>query len=453
MTTKLREIGIQASHLRGKRVANARSATQPRIVSCTGRCIHPTLQDQKKRMAIFTLQNVQAPAPAAARGARLPLAAAVAVATLALAGCATWETNNSSDASALQSAEDVAIVGEATPELDVPRTAALERNPEDIVLRADAPGTYTVQQHDTLWDIASAFLEDAYTWPEIWNLNPQIADPHLIFPGDKIGLVMVDGKPVLSINRGKRGNTVLQPRVRETAIKQSVPVVAADVLRNFDAKPRVVSKQTLDAAPYVLANTEGRVISAAPDSIYVRGITTQSKPIWNVLRPNKPLVDPDTNEILGFEALHTGEAHVQAYGDPSTLTLVKTGREVLRGDRLTPYEGDTNYRDLRPIMVSGDIKGKIISLVDALSKAGQYQIIVFNKGSEDGLQPGSMVELLGKPTSVIDDTLDPENPETVELPQDRKGVAIVFQSFDWVSYAMILEAQRPIDIYDGFKGF
>jgi len=118
-----------------------------------------------------------------------------------------------------------------------------------------------------------------------------------------------------------------------------------------------------------------------------------------------------------------------------------------------PRNGDTTYRDLRPLMVNGDVRGKIISLVDALSKAGQYQIIVFNKGAQDGLQAGSMVELTSPNRTILDDTLDPENPELVTLPDQRKGVAIVFQAFDWVSYAMILEAQMPVDLYDEFKGF
>ncbi|MEM6987226.1 MAG: LysM domain-containing protein, partial [Pseudomonadota bacterium] len=331
--------------------------------------------------------------------------------------------------------------------------AALERNPDEVVLRDDAPDTYTVKQHDTLWDIAAHFLEDAYTWPEIWHQNPQIADPHLIFPGDKIGLTMVDGKPVLSISRGKRGKTVLQPRVREVALEQAVPVIAADVLRNFDAKPRVVSKQMLDTAPYVLANTEGRVLSAAPDSVYVRGITTTDQKVFHVIRPNKPLIDPDSNEILGYEALLTGEARVEDFGDPSTLQLVKTGREVLRGDRLAKYEGEPAYRDLRPVLVKSGMQGKIISLVDALSKAGQYQIIVFNRGAQDGIEAGSMVELVGRSRTLLDKTLNPKVPEAVNLPKPRKGVAIVFQSFDWVSYAMILEAKMPIDLYDEFTSF
>jgi len=352
----------------------------------------------------------------------------------------------------LPSAEDIAIVTAPAPESDLPRTAALKRR-DVITLRDDAPLSYTVKQHDTLWDIAAHFLEDAYTWPEIWHQNPDIADPHLIFPGDQISLVMVDGKPVLSINRGKRGNDVLQPRVRETALEQAVPVVAADVLRNFDAKPQVVTQETINAAPYVLDNAEGRLISGTGHSLYVRGITSQQKKSYNVVRPNKPLIDPDTNEILGFEALHTGEAYVEEFGDPSTVTLVKTSREVLRGDRLMPRNGDTTYRDLRPLMVNGDVRGKIISLVDALSKAGQYQIIVFNKGAQDGLQAGSMVELTSPNRTILDDTLDPENPELVTLPDQRKGVAIVFQAFDWVSYAMILEAQMPVDLYDEFKGF
>ncbi|MEM9602398.1 MAG: LysM peptidoglycan-binding domain-containing protein [Pseudomonadota bacterium] len=401
-------------------------------------------------MATFTHPQVSA----TRRRLRLTLAAASIAAVFSLSGCALWETAPADEPIAeLPSAEDIAIVVAPTTESDVPRTAALKRNPDEVVLREDAPDTYTVQKHDTLWDIAAHFLEDAYTWPEIWHQNPQIADPHLIFPGDKIGLRMVDGKPVLSIHRGKRGKTILQPRVREAELEQAVPVIAADVLKNFDAKPRVVSKQTLDAAPYVLANTQGRVISAAPDSIYVRGITDESESIYHVLRPNKPLIDPDTNEILGYEALHTGEAQVQYFGDPSTLQLIKTGREVLRGDRLTKYEGDATYRDLKPILVKGNMRGTIISLVDALSKAGQYQVVVFNRGAQDGLQAGSMVELMGRERKMLDKTLNPRTPDRVTLPSQRKGVAIVFQSFDWVSYAMILEAQMPIDLYDSFQGF
>ncbi len=402
-------------------------------------------------MATFTQQQRHTPAKARFSGNRITLSAAIAA--LALSGCASLDLPGNDDLADLPNAEDIAIVASPSPESDIPPTAALKRNPDRVTLRSDAPAAYVVQQHDTLWDIAAYFLEDAYTWPEIWHQNPGIVDPHLIFPGDEIALELIDGKPVLSINRGKRGNDVLQPRVRESELKQSVPVVAADVLRNFDAKPQVISNETLNAAPYVLDNEDGRLISATGDKLYVRGITSLDQKAFHVLRPNKPLIDPDTNEILGFEALHAGEAYVYEHGDPATITLTKTSREVLRGDRLMPRYGEKTYRDLRPVMVSGAMTGKIISLVDALSKAGQYQIIVFNKGANDGLQAGSMVELTARNRTVLDDTINPDEPELVTLPDQRKGVAIVFETFDWVSYAMILEAQRPVDLYDDFKGF
>lgn len=403
-------------------------------------------------MAIFNQQAALFNGPAQS-GHRLQLAAALAVVSLSLGGCATKGADQPIGEPDFQGIEDIAIVTGQETERASRRTAALERGPSEIVLRDNAPESYIVQQRDTLWDIAAHFLEDPYTWPEIWHQNQQIQDPHLIFPGDEIRLIMVDGKPVLSINRGDQGTTILQPRVREVALEQAAPVIAADLLRNFDAQPRVVTKRMLNSAPYVLANTEGRVISAAPDSIYVRGITSQEDSMFNIVRPNKPLIDPDTNELLGYEALNTGVARVDQFGDPSTLRLVKTSREVLRGDRLAQYEGEPTYRDLKPVLLKNDLQGKVISFVNALSKAGQYQIIVFNRGAEDGLQVGTMVELMGREQQIFDKEIDPKDPELVTLPSQRKGVAIVVQAFDWVSYAMILEATSPIDLYDGFTGF
>lgn len=403
-------------------------------------------------MAIFNQQAALFNGPAQS-GHRLQLAAALAVVSLSLGGCATQGLDQPVGEPDFRGVEDIAIVTGQATERTSRRTAALERGPSEIVLRDNAPESYIVQQRDTLWDIAAHFLEDPYTWPEIWHQNQQIQDPHLIFPGDEIRLIMVDGKPVLSINRGDQGTTVLQPRVREVALEQAAPVIAADLLRNFDAQPRVVTMRMLNSAPYVLANTEGRVISAAPDSIYVRGITSQEDSMFNIVRPNKPLIDPDTNELLGYEALNTGVARVDQFGDPSTLRLVKTSREVLRGDRLAQYEGEPTYRDLKPVLLKNDLQGKVISFVNALSKAGQYQIIVFNRGAEDGLQVGTMVELMGREQQIFDKEIDPKDPELVTLPSQRKGVAIVVQAFDWVSYAMILEATSPIDLYDGFTGF
>ncbi|MGB0867344.1 MAG: LysM peptidoglycan-binding domain-containing protein, partial [Granulosicoccaceae bacterium] len=214
-------------------------------------------------------------------------------------------------------------------------------NHSAVQVRADHPTEYVVVKGDTLWDISGKFLHDPFQWPSIWKQNPQIKNPHLIYPGDVIRLSVVDGRAVIDVLRpdGKggyssiaggqvgaaprmrNGREVLSPKVHEEELVRSVSNQAADAIRDFTKSPHVVTAEEMENAAYVLGTTDNRLASANGDNIYARGFSGKPQETYSVFRPSKPLIDPDTGEVLGFEAKRVADAELVRGGDPATLRL------------------------------------------------------------------------------------------------------------------------------------
>ena len=340
-----------------------------------------------------------------------------------------------------------------------------------IQVRADRPHEYVVVKGDTLWDISGKFLHDPFQWPSIWEQNPQIKNPHLIYPGDIIRLSVVDGRAVIDVLRpdgkggyssvagGKvspvrmrNGREVLSPKVREEELIRSVTNQAADAIRAFTKSPHVVTTDELENAAYVLGATDQRLASANGDDIYARGFANKPQETYSVFRPSEPLTDPDTGEILGYEAKRVADAELVRGGDPATLRLFNSTQETLKGDRLVTKH-ELRMDNLVPVAVDLSLQAKVISLYDALARAAQHQVIVLNKGRSTGLESGAVLEIVSGSTAVFDERGNNGKGEYVELPEYVKGNAIVFRTFDRVSYAMILEASHTIEIGDTLRGF
>ncbi len=315
-----------------------------------------------------------------------------------------------------------------------------------IELQASAPETYVVKKGDTLWDIAKKFLQKPWYWPEIWQVNPAIKNPHLIYPGDVISLYYVNGQPRLGINRSQNGSTYkLSPSIRTEKLDERDIGIPISAVRPFLIRPEVVSEEELKQAAHILDSREARLIYGNHDQVYVHGLQhPRVGERYSVFRPGKALLDPTTGEPLGFEAMHVSDAQVVRTGRLDTVELQGTVKEVLRGDRLLPLASEMDGLYFVPHAPKQGTQGTVISIVDALSQVAQYQIAVINVGRRNGVHPGHVFEVY-EAGRVVSDPYDSKQPGTeLQLPEEQVGLLMVFRSFEKLSYGLIMESSFPI---------
>lgn len=318
-----------------------------------------------------------------------------------------------------------------------------------LELNPNHPDRYIVQKGDTLWDISGKFLKHPWQWPDIWHANPQVENPHLIYPGDELTLVWRDGQPVLELARGLPEYR-MSPQVRDITPAAAIPAISLSLIGPFLNKPHVVGEEILAQAPYVVATANQRVIAGAGDAIYARGTDAHDSEIFSVFSAGEVYTDPETGEVLGYQAVYAGEAALTRAGDPSTLRLIKTSREVMVGDRLLVTEEDGFDLTFFPRRPERDIDARIISVVDGVSQIGQYQIIVVNRGEREGFETGHVFSIY-KRGETLRDTVAQEQNAMVTLPENYAGTAMVFRVFDKVSYAIVMKATTAINIHDTLR--
>ena len=389
----------------------------------------------------------------------------VGLALVLLAACAgpTPSPDESSEAqTASQSGDEPSASTENAASSDDAGDDERERVSRDDV-RAQHPVRYTVKRGDTLWGIAEMFLKDPWVWPEIWSVNPQIENPHKIYPGDVITLTYSGDSPRLVVQRprGQRTSDTttksdgsryekLEPQVRERPLAEAIPAIPSDAIRQFLNRPRVVTKEQLDNAPYIVGDYEGRLISAAGSDVFARGFADGRPDAnrYNVYRPGEALRDPDTNEILGYEAIFAGKAAVRQLGDPVRLRLTESSREILRGDRLMSADRQVTRGAYIPRIPEQEVNARIIKLFDAISRVASDQIVALNYGAEEGAQQADVLRIMQSGGTVRDPYASDTGSESVELPPQQVGTLMVFRVFDRVSYALILEATQAIKLHD-----
>ena len=348
---------------------------------------------------------------------------------------------------------------------------------EAVVYEPEYPEIYIVQDGDTLWDISSVFLRDPWHWPEIWFKNPQIENPHLIFPGDQLAIIYIGGtKMVQIVRRGEDGQLTtttgttgttgtsgtrpaidgttgikivkLSPRIRSEGIDSSIPSIPIDKIQHLLSRPRLFSKEELDGAAYVLSSVDTHLINSTNDKLYVRKLNTSTgNGRYQIFRPSIPLYDPVTDELLGYQALYAGEAKLILGGDPATVLVTNSEREILRNDKIMPIDTINFERDFFPKPPATKVRGYLITLLDAISMVGQYQTIAINLGARDGLGPGTILKIrrIGE---VIPDKAE-DNPRfTIKLPDLDVGMAMIIRSSEKLSYALVMSADQPIHIND-----
>ena len=331
-------------------------------------------------------------------------------------------------------------------------TVGTNLSADTVKLAPDHPDEYVVAKGDTLWDISSRFLQDPWLWPELWQINPAIKNPHLIYPGDIIRLEYIEGKPVLTVERGEETSGLptvkLSPGARYSSLESAIPTIPLDAIRQFLLYPRIVSDEELANSPYIVATTEGHVISGAGDKVYARGLDEESDDhTYAVVRRGQVYRDPvDPKHILGYEAIAVAIADVTATGDPSTLMITRSNREVMKGDRLLPPLEEQFDQYFTPRAPESGVNGQIISVLDGVSRIGRLQTVVVDRGKKDGLETGHVLAVY-RTGDTVRDTVG-NGKDMVKLPNERAGTLMIVRLFDNISYALVMEATRDLRILD-----
>lgn len=391
---------------------------------------------------------------------------------------------------ALASLVPVCVLADNAPGSADPATASSEQHVTQADLQAGAPTDYTVVKGDTLWGISSRFLKDPWKWPQIWQMNrEEIKDPHWIYPGDIVHLDRNGVYPQLSLQAGGGGpaaaaaNVVkVEPRVRIESLRTAVPSIPGSAIGPFLTQPLVVEEDGLDSAPRIVATQEGRVAVSAGETAYADRIGTDAGVNWQVFRPGVALHDPETNEVLGYEAKYLGDARVRRFGNPTTLQIIRSAEEISPGDRLVPAR-ESSFPNYVPHAPDKMIEGAIMSVEGGVAEIGQFQIVTINRGIRDGLEVGHVLASYhrgavlsgnGHDTGALDsgwlknaditpvyivppvEVEDPAHAKAgatlrdgrIKLPDERNGLLFVFRVFNKMSYAMVMKATQPIYIGD-----
>jgi hypothetical protein len=361
----------------------------------------------------------------------------------------------------------------------------------EVALQPDPPSSYRVRPGDTLWGIAGRFLREPWRWPEVWEGNPQIADPDRIYPGEVLELdFRADGSPRVRAARDGMRVVKLSPRVRVSEIDAAIPAIPIAAVAPFLSRPIVADADELDDAPYVVGFPSGHVLAGRGDTIFVRRILEASGDGFELLRPGREYRDPDTGEVLGYEASFVAEARLERTGDPATLTVTRSRRAVRAGDRARPAEEERVVRSFLPHPAPAGVEGHIISVLGGVSQIGQYDTVVLDLGERDRIEIGQVLEVYRggnqRPDRVRRDRRDwnwrNQSPLDVEfwlgdweltgwrrdqpdadaplplhrearriddayiVPEARTGVVMVFRVFPRVSFALVMFAQQAMHI-------
>ena len=346
-------------------------------------------------------------------------------------------------------------------------------------LAPNAPASHTVKPGDTLWDIAGLFLKSPWRWPELWGMNlSEIRNPHRIFPGQVLTLDVSSGRALLRTGSAAGGleEVRVSPRSRhETLADAAIPTIPLALIEPFLTEAEIVDLATLEKAPRIVAAQEGRVLLSRGDRAYARSLqgtadgglsTAPGEPRrFRVFRNATVLKDPSTRAVLGYEAQYVGRAHLvrgEALREvpmkdgrtaleiePATIDIVATKEEIRAGDRLLP-DAASDYSAFVPRPPAEETDGQIVSVHgNAVTFAGQSQVVVINRGVADGLEVGHVLALKKDGSRFLDRT-DPSK-ATIRLPDERNGLLIVFRPFERLSYALVLNITDGVKVGDRFS--
>ena len=384
------------------------------------------------------MTQYKAVAPDSLRGTRrLSEFSLAAFAALALAACATQPSTTPAPSAPVAAPAAAAAVSYQP----VQGIAEAQAGAPTVELLPEAPLRYVVKKGDTLWGIANRYIADAWQWPELWYVNGQLKNPHLIYPGDVLELYNVNGRTMLA-----RGQDLerLSPQIRESLLGDSLLAIPIDAIRHFLKGPRVVDLDTLNRAPYLLSFADDHLIGGANMAVFIKRLAADSANQFATVRRGVIYKDPDTGELLGYEVIPSGEVEVKTFGNPAEGMLTASRREILPGDLLLPPEAENFQANFYPHLPAQGLNGKIISVYEGVSEITQYQIVALNRGAKHGLEPGHVLRIKQAPRTVT----DPITRKAEQLPAVDSGLLMIFKVMPGISYGLVMSANRSIHLLD-----
>jgi LysM repeat protein len=398
---------------------------------------------------------------------RARLAAGLAL-SVALVACSSMHSSrNAAPApsdeapapAAATGSDDQTATQAAVSAADAPAQATAAPVPQ---VNPNAPLTYTVKRGDTLWGIASMYLRDPWDWPEVWYINPHIRNPHLIYPGDKLALAYdANGRPQVRLVEASALR--LEPRLRSSPITAAIPTIPYAAIAAFLSRPTVLTKEEVQDAPHVVAFRNEHVIAGSGHIAYISGLGPDEHPRYSIVHVSERLRDPDTGHALGYLGIYTATALItQPVSNPARAQLIDTARETLPGDKLISTDTRAPL-NLEPRAPATEVTGKIVWIVGDTGRAdlaGQYDIVVVNRGSDQGLEPGNVLEVDQAGRTVRDvygahsgilrsmGTMGSSLAPRVKLPDERAGTLLVFKTYPKLSFGLIVGASDTISVGD-----
>ena len=329
-------------------------------------------------------------------------------------------------------------------------TAACASAAEPLTLVDNPPDRHIVVKGDTLWGISGKFLKQPWRWPEIWQMNKEeIKNPHWIYPGDIILLDTSSGSPRLKMAKRVTGQDGrVQPTVHSTPIEQVIPSIPPNAIEPFISQPLIVEASDAGTGVRIVAAQEDRILLGSGDSFYASGIPDASIEKWHVFRKGKALKDPETGEVIAYEAYFLGNARLVKPGEPAALRVTLSKEEMARGDRLTPAPPPEiiTYAPHRP---NQEIAAKVMSIYGGVQEGGATSVVSLTRGKNDGLEIGHVLALFRNRVSL---NVDADGRRTATpVPEERYGLAFVFRVFDRVAYALVVDSSKSVIVGDSAR--
>ena len=323
------------------------------------------------------------------------------------------------------------------------------------LFKVNAPRRYVVKKGDTLWGISNMFLNNPAYWPEIWDVNQKLANPHRIYPGDVL-YIYEGGKRKI-----KQNGVIVEKLVPQMRIERNGSGEPISTLMPFLVWPRVLDKDTIENAPYIVTGKDANLLIEQDQLVYVKGLRDRhSGGRYAIFHPGKVLIDPETDKELGNHVDYAGflEVDQPALGaEVASATVAQSLREIRPGDRLLAVKDEKASLNQPIIKPNRKVRGTIMSLVDANLVVGQTKIIVINKGARQGIKLGYTLGVY-RPGRTVNDPIkmaktkyewDPVTPAQVALPPARVATAIVYKVLGNMSYALVTESDNAIK--NGYK--
>jgi LysM repeat protein len=391
------------------------------------------------------------------------LGAGLAALLIAFVGCSSHRARDTDSAPAVPAAPSAGTQSTAPSDMTATEAAVAEGGaqttsldsgaaPPAPVVNPSAPKSYTVKRGDTLWGISSMFLRDPWLWPEIWYVNPRIENPHLIYPGDVLALAYgADGRPQVRLVEG--GPARLDPRLRSSPLDGAIPTIPYSAIAAFLSRPAVLSIDQVRHSPHVVIFREEHQAGGTGMEFYVSDLNAAPNARFTVMHVGEPVRDPDNGRMMGYQGIYTATAVITRPGNPAKGLLTDSARETLRGDLVLAAANDTPA-SLTLHAPHTEVHGRIMSVIEGVQLIGQYDVVLINRGAQDGIDAGDVLAI----DRVGDEAHDVGTGEdaaygfgrgrSLRLPDERAGTLLVFKSYDHMSYGLVVAESTFVRVAD-----